>query len=91
MCLICHLGFPGGTSSEEAICQRGSCKRREFYHPWVGKIPWRKAWQPTPIFYLENPMDRGPWWATVHTVTKSQIQMKRLSTAQHNLSFNSSI
>ena len=19
-------------------------------HPWVGKIPWRRAWQPTPIF-----------------------------------------
>ena len=24
---------------------------------------------------LENPMDRGAWWATVHTVTKSQTQL----------------
>ena len=24
-------------------------KRCEF-HPWVGKIPWRRAWQPTPAF-----------------------------------------
>ena len=24
-------------------------KRQEF-HPWVGKIPWRQAWQPTPVF-----------------------------------------
>ena len=27
----------------------------------VGKIPWRRAWQPTPVFFLENPMDRGAW------------------------------
>ena len=24
--------------------------RREGFHPWVGKIPWRRAWQPTPVF-----------------------------------------
>ena len=29
---------------------------------------------------LENPMDRGPWWATVHGVTKSQTRLKRHST-----------
>ena len=33
---------------------------------------------------LENPMDRGAWWAIVHRVTKSQTQLKRLST---NLSY----
>ena len=27
----------------------GRCKRHRF-NPWVGKIPWRRAWQPTPIF-----------------------------------------
>ena len=30
--------------------------------------------------YLENPMDRGAWWATVHRVPESQTQMKGLST-----------
>ena len=30
-----------------------------MFHPWVGKIPWRRAWQPTPVFMLENPMERG--------------------------------
>ena len=30
-------------------------------------------WQPTPISWLENPMDGGAWWATVHEVAKSQI------------------
>ena len=33
-------------------------------------------------FCLENPMDRGAWWATVHVVTKSQTRLKLLSTAQ---------
>ena len=28
------------------------------FDPWVGKIPWRRAWQPTPVFLLENPTDR---------------------------------
>ena len=30
--------------------------------------------------FLENPMDRGAWWATVHRVTKSRAQLKRFST-----------
>ena len=29
--------------------------RRPRFHPWVGKISWRRAWQPTPVFLLENP------------------------------------
>ena len=46
----------------------GDIKRCGF-DPWVGKNPWRRAWQPTPYFCLENPMDRGAWWAMVHGVT----------------------
>ena len=34
------------------------------------KILWRGKWQPTPVFLLGNPMDRGAWWATVHGVTR---------------------
>jgi len=29
------------------------------FDPWVGKIPWRREWQPTLGFLLENSMDRG--------------------------------
>jgi len=36
----------------------GDLKRRGF-DPWVWKIPWRKKWQPTPVFFLKNPMDRA--------------------------------
>ena len=54
-------------------------KRCGFY-PWVGKILWRRAWQSIPIFFLENPLDRGAWWATAHRVTKGQIWLKWLGT-----------
>ena len=36
----------------------------------LGRFPWRKKWQPTPVFCLENSMDRGAWGATVHEVTR---------------------
>ena len=47
--------------------------------PGLGKIPWRKAWQPLQYSCLENPMDRGVWQATVHGVAKSLTQLKQLS------------
>ena len=43
-----HL-FPGGASGKEPACQRTRSKRCGF-DPWVGKIPWRRAWQPTAVF-----------------------------------------
>ena len=41
--------FPGGASGKEHICQ---CRRRKTrgFDPWVGKIPWRRVWQSTPVF-----------------------------------------
>ena len=45
--------------------------KRPGFDPWVGKIPWRRAWQPISDFCLENPMNRGAWWATVHRVKMS--------------------
>ena len=38
--------------------------------PGSGKISWRWARQPTPVSCLENSMDRGAWWATVHKGVK---------------------
>ena len=37
-----------------------AAKTREF-DLWIRKIPWRREWQPTPVFFLENPMGRGAW------------------------------
>ena len=48
--------------------------QRLHFHPWVGKIPWRRKQHPLQCSCLENPRDRGIWWATVHGVTKSQTR-----------------
>ena len=50
-----YMGFPGGARGIESACQWKRCRRRGF-DPWVGKIPWRRAWQPTPVF-----LPRIPW------------------------------
>ena len=46
---LLYIGFPSGTSGKESACQCRRCKR-SWFDPWVGKIPWRRAWQPTPVF-----------------------------------------
>ena len=48
---IPHLirGFLGGAGGKEPACQCRRHKRRRF-DPWVRKILWRRAWQPTPVF-----------------------------------------
>jgi len=42
---------PGGASGKEPTCQRKRQERHRLEH-WVGKIPWRRAWQPSPAFLL---------------------------------------
>ena len=39
-------GLPWRLSGKESACQ---CRRLKF-EPWVRKIPWRRKWQPTPVF-----------------------------------------
>ena len=71
MCVYPHLGLPGGASGKESSCQ---CRRHRDAGsgPWVGKILRRRGCQPTPVFLLENTMDKGAWWAIVHRVIRSQ-------------------
>ena len=42
-------GFSSGVGSKESTCQCRRCKRCGF-NSWVGKISWRRKWQPTPVF-----------------------------------------
>ena len=42
---------------------------------WVGKIPWRREWQPTPVFLPEKSHEQGVRWAIVQWVTKSRTRM----------------
>jgi len=52
--------FTGGASGKEPACQRRKHKRCGF-NPWIGKIPRRRAWQPTPVFSPgESPWTEEP-------------------------------
>ena len=68
------LGFLGPNSKEPA-CQ---CRlKRCGLNPWVGKIPWRRAWQPTLVFL---PGEFHGQKSVMGYNPKSQTQLKRLST-----------
>ena len=47
--VLSKRGFPGGASAKEPACQYRRRKRHGL-DPCVGKIPWRRAWQSTPVF-----------------------------------------
>jgi len=42
----CINDFPGGSDSKESACNAGEPR----FNTWVGKIPWRRKWQPTLVF-----------------------------------------
>ena len=54
----------------------GDIKRRGF-DPWIRKIPWKKAWQPTSVFLPgESHGQRSLAGYIAHGVTKSQTRLK---------------
>ena len=67
-------GFPGGASGKNPPANGGNS--RCGFNPWVGKIPWRRAWQPTPVFLLEEFQRQR---SLVHRVTNSWTRLKQLS------------
>ena len=69
------MGFPGSASGKEPACQCRRHKRCRFY-PWTGRFPVGGNGNPLWYSCLENPMDRGAWWVTVHRIAKSQTQLK---------------
>ena len=76
------MGFPGGTSRKEPTCQCRRVKRCRF-NPWVGRSPGRGRGIPVHHACLENPVDRGAWQATVHSVIQSWTWLKQLTTLAH--------
>ena len=79
MQIIC---FPGGISGKGPTCQCRRCKRPRLDSLIGGRHPGAGGGHGSPLQYscLENPMDRGAWWATVHRVARSQTRLKQLST-----------
>jgi len=63
------VGFPRWLNGKESACQYRRYRRLEF-NPWVekiGKIPWRRKWQPIPVFLPEKSHEQrglvgySPW------------------------------
>ena len=63
------LGFPDGSVGKESAYNAG-----DVGFPWVGKFPWRREWQPTPVFLPgefhehRSLVDYSPWdWKELDT------------------------
>ena len=68
------MGFPGGTAIKNPPANAGDVAEVGLI-PGLGRSPGGGNGNPLQYSCLENPMDRGAWWATVHGVTKSWIQL----------------
>ena len=59
-------GFPGGSEGKESACTAGD----QVSVLGLGRSPGEGHGNPLQYSCLENLMDRGAWWATVHGVTR---------------------
>ena len=76
------IGFPGDSVSKESTCNAGDLG----LIPGLGRSFGGGHDNPLQYSCLENSMDRGAWWATVHRVTKNWTQLS--DKAQHTLSLH---
>ena len=68
------FGFPGSSSSKELPCNAGDTRDLGLIHG-LGRSPGVGNGNLLQDSCLENPMDRGAWWATVHGVAKSRTRL----------------
>ena len=66
-----ECGFSGGSDGKESACNVGHLG----LIPGWGRSLGRGNGNPLQYSCLENPMDRGAWWATIHGVPKSWTQL----------------
>ena len=69
------MGFPGGSDGKESSCNVGDLGSI----PRLGRSPGGENGYPLQYSWLENSMNRGALWATVHGVAKSQTQLSDLA------------
>ena len=65
----------GGSEDKASACNAGDLGSI----PGLGRSPGEGNGNPLQYSCLENPMDRGAWWATVHGVTKSQTRLSKFT------------
>ena len=61
----------------------------KFFVSFDYTFSWRRQCTPLQCSCLENPMDRGAWWAAVHEVAKSRTRLKWLSSSSSSSTFSS--
>jgi len=96
-CIFLLTVFPGWLSDKESTCPF----RRGGFNPWVRKIPWRRQWQPTPVFlpgkcYGQRRLaSYSPWgcrvghdWVTEPTHTHSFQQLPLAISWKLTMSYN---
>ena len=66
------MGFPGGAVVKNSPANTGD-PRDVGSIPGLGRFPWSRKWQSTPVFLPGKFHGERGWWATVHGVAKSQI------------------
>ena len=68
-----HRGFPGGSAVKNPSANAGDTG----LIPGLGRCPGEGDGNPLQYscLHLENPMDRGAWWAALHGVAKSETQL----------------
>ena len=71
-------GFPGGSTVKNLPAMQETA-----FDPWVGKIPWRREGQPTPVFLPGESMDRGAWppWGCKKSDTSDRLTLTPLATS----------
>ena len=79
------LGFPGGSEVKASASNAGDLGSI----PGSGRSPGNGNGNPLQDSCLENPMDRGAWWATVHGVAKSRTRLSNLTSLPQFKSINS--
>ena len=73
------VGYFGGSGGKESACNAGD----QSSIPGPGRCPGEGNANPLQYSCLENSMDRGAWWATVHGVAKNQTQLSDSHTDTH--------
>ena len=66
--VVCVLRLPRWHSGKESSCQHKRCR----FDPWIIKRPWRRKWQPTPVFLPGK-------FCGQRSVLKSGMQLSQLT------------
>ena len=67
--------FPGSSDDKVSDCNAGD----PGSIPGLGRSPGKENGNPLQYSCLENPMDLGDWWATVHGVAKSRTRLSNFT------------